>query len=218
MRRLYTLVPELPLATADFRPIPSTLIRKQELFGIDWALMRQAPVLRMVCPFMAGIFVGDRWAEASVLSCLCDVGPVFVLFVLLTCARFIRAFRWRWLYGFLLMCTCFTAGCSARRVEFGPRRALLAQPEIPAKAWVLRLTNTPVCKGDFYAAQARIISLRTDSAWTAHDEAVLLSIPKSKVDSAFRIGSLLLVKARSFLLDPVQGHPADKVYVRRGFT
>jgi len=103
-------------------------------------------------------------------------------------------------------------------VEFGRQRALLAQEEIPAKAWALRLTTTPVIKGDFYSGQGRVMSLRNDTGWVAHDEAVLFTIPKSKVNSTLLIGSQLLVKARSFRLDPEHGHPADKLYFRRGFT
>lgn len=121
--------------------------------------LHKYPYIRLLIPWMAGVFCGDRFFDERDDSSICF--SLLGLLVLLTIGcYFLRRHSLRWCFGVCVAALCFVGGWTA--VGWQLERAVYEFPEEEA-VYRVRLTELPEAKERSYLCRV-ILKERIDSA------------------------------------------------------
>lgn len=180
---------------------------------MSFAWLHRYPFLRLLCPFVAGIYCGNELIfqrqSGGIVSCLLSL--LLFFFGVLLCSCFQKHYSSRWLFGVALFFFCFVLGVASMGQQLQS-----TDYSFPEKATTYRmiLTEQPQAKERSMLCRVQLTE-QIDSAFrkTGLNLNALVYLSRDSLSECLRRGDELLVYTK--LSSPVNsGNPDEFDYAR----
>lgn len=158
--------------------------------------MKQAPMLRILLPFVAGIVLAEYLSPSPIL-CGCVMAAALAAMAVSAFSR-LPIVKSQWFFATALCLVLASVG--VLRLELQETTPPSHFTHLTANGHDttlrLKLTNYPIEKAHTYSVEAEVLGVVTDSVTTPTSGTILLNIAKDENAGLLKYGDLLVAKCR----------------------